>query len=63
MRAVLPDIPVVPVGGVGPSNFASWWEAGARGFGLGSALYKPGATPRTVKALATGAVSAVRRLL
>lgn len=43
MRAVLPkDMPVLPVGGVSPEIMAPWIEAGATGFGLGSALYKPG---------------------
>jgi 2-dehydro-3-deoxyphosphogalactonate aldolase len=43
MKAVLPrDIPVFVVGGIGPDNLASWRQAGADGFGIGSSLYKPG---------------------
>lgn len=43
MRAVLPDqTEVYAVGGAGPANFAQWIAAGASGFGIGSALYKPG---------------------
>ncbi|MEG8220611.1 2-dehydro-3-deoxy-6-phosphogalactonate aldolase [Sphingomonas sp. HH69] len=43
-RAVLPkDLPVLIVGGINPGNMAPWVQAGANGFGLGSALYKPGA--------------------
>lgn len=43
MRAVLPkDVPVLPVGGISPEKMAGYFEAGANGFGLGSALYKPG---------------------
>lgn len=43
LRAVLPkNIPVLPVGGITPANMKDYWEAGANGFGLGSALYKPG---------------------
>ena len=43
MRAVLPPATrVLPVGGVGPDTMAPWIGAGAAGFGLGSALYKPG---------------------
>jgi len=43
MLAVLPkDIRVLPVGGVAPDTMTPWREAGAAGFGLGSALYKPG---------------------
>jgi 2-dehydro-3-deoxyphosphogalactonate aldolase len=43
MRAVLPaDVPILPVGGITPQSMKDYWEAGAGGFGLGSALYKPG---------------------
>lgn len=43
MRAVLPkDVPVLPVGGITPETMGGYVAAGANGFGLGSALYKPG---------------------
>jgi 2-dehydro-3-deoxyphosphogalactonate aldolase len=43
MRAVLPpQTEVYAVGGAGPENFAEWFAAGVTGFGIGSALYKPG---------------------
>jgi 2-dehydro-3-deoxyphosphogalactonate aldolase len=43
MRAVLPkDARLLPVGGIAPDNMGPWTAAGAAGFGLGSALYKPG---------------------
>ena len=43
IRAVLPpETPTYMVGGVGPDDFAVWIRAGASGFGIGSALYKPG---------------------
>ncbi|WP_207100047.1 2-dehydro-3-deoxy-6-phosphogalactonate aldolase [Paracoccus shandongensis] len=43
MRAVLPRAArLLPVGGIGPSTMAGYAGAGADGFGLGSALYKPG---------------------
>lgn len=49
LRAVLPrNIPVLPVGGIKPDNMKDYWEAGANGFGLGSALYKPGDTAAKV---------------
>lgn len=42
-RAVLPaTTALLPVGGITPRNMASYLEAGASGFGLGSALYTPG---------------------
>lgn len=43
MRAVLPrDARLLPVGGISPATMAGYVAAGADGFGLGSALYKPG---------------------
>ncbi len=42
-RAVLPsDVWLLPVGGIRPGSMAAYVAAGANGFGLGSALYKPG---------------------
>jgi 2-dehydro-3-deoxyphosphogalactonate aldolase len=42
-RAVIAtEVPLVPVGGVTPDNMGPFLTAGANGFGLGSALYKPG---------------------
>lgn len=42
-RAVFPQATrFLPVGGVEPGTMAPWLAAGADGFGLGSALYKPG---------------------
>jgi 2-dehydro-3-deoxyphosphogalactonate aldolase len=35
-------VPLVPVGGIAPDNMGPFLTAGANGFGLGSALYKPG---------------------
>ncbi len=49
MRAVLPaGLRVLPVGGITPDNLAGWLNAGAAGFGLGSALYKPRQSPDQV---------------
>jgi 2-dehydro-3-deoxyphosphogalactonate aldolase len=43
MKAVLPDtLPILPVGGITPERMVEYQKAGASGFGLGSALYKPG---------------------
>ena len=58
MRAVLPDCAVYAVGGVGPQDFATWRQAGATGFGLGTALYAPGMSPDDVAARARDAVAA-----
>ena len=59
MRAILPTgTQVYAVGGAGPENFAEWIAASADGFGLGSAIYKPGDTPETVAAKAQAIVAA-----
>lgn len=51
MRAVLPQgVPIVPVGGVDEKCLAPWLKGGAAGFGIGSALYKPGDTAGDVLA-------------
>ncbi len=61
LRAVLPgSVPVLPVGGVGADNIAAWRAAGAAGFGIGSALYRPGDTPGTVAAKAQALVAAAQ---
>lgn len=60
-RAVLPrDTPVLVVGGIAPDNMAPWREAGAAGFGLGSALYKPGRSAADVASAAAAFVAAIR---
>ena len=42
-RAILPDnVRILPVGGIGVDRMEAWLAAGAAGFGLGSALFKPG---------------------
>ena len=48
-RAVLkPPVALVPVGGIVPASMAAYAAAGASGFGLGSALYRPGDTAADV---------------
>ena len=43
IRAVLPEgTRTYAVGGVGSADFFEWHKAGVTGFGLGTALYKPG---------------------
>jgi 2-dehydro-3-deoxyphosphogalactonate aldolase len=51
MRAVLPPaLPLLPVGGITPENMDEYRAAGVAGFGLGSALYRPGMDAATVGA-------------
>ncbi|MDR3509064.1 MAG: 2-dehydro-3-deoxy-6-phosphogalactonate aldolase, partial [Caulobacteraceae bacterium] len=61
MRAVLPSqVPVFPVGGIEPDGLSPWLTAGAAGFGIGSALFKPGRTPAEVGERAARFVAAWR---
>lgn len=60
-KAVLPpDIPVLVVGGITLGNMKPWTDAGADGFGLGSALYKPGLSAEETGRNARAFVEAVR---
>jgi 2-dehydro-3-deoxyphosphogalactonate aldolase len=62
MRAVLPkSMPLFPVGGIEPGTMAAYRAAGANGFGLGSALYKPGLSTPEVAERARAFVEAWRR--
>ncbi|CAN7334884.1 2-dehydro-3-deoxy-6-phosphogalactonate aldolase [Variovorax sp. LjRoot290] len=59
LLAVLPKgTPLMPVGGITPGNMAAWREAGAAGFGIGSALYKPGKSAAAVREAALDFVAA-----
>lgn len=64
VRAVLPrETPILPVGGISRENLATWWKAGARGFGIGSALYRPGDGPGVVGERARALVDAMQSLI
>ena len=59
IRAVLPrGTKVYAVGGAGPENFGQWIAASADGFGIGSALYKPGMSAADIGARARHLVAA-----
>ena len=61
-RAVLrPPIALAPVGGITPDNIAIYAQAGASGFGLGSALYKPGLSAAQVGQNARAFIAAWQR--
>jgi 2-dehydro-3-deoxyphosphogalactonate aldolase len=63
-RAVLPkETRVLPVGGINPQSMAPYVTAGANGFGLGSALYKPGASAQNVAERAAAFVAAWREII
>ena len=62
-RAVIPaSVPILPVGGIAPASMAAYIAAGADGFGLGSALYKPGDVAARVADNASAFVAAWRRI-
>lgn len=64
IRAVLPPgTQVYAVGGAGPDNFKDWIDASANGFGIGSALYKPGMTLADINTRARTMVAAYDRAL
>ena len=62
-RAVLPkDAIVLPVGGIKPDNMRPYVDAGANGFGLGSALFTPALSVEDIPRNARSFASAWRDL-
>src|SRR5262245_23892814 len=60
-RAVFPaDCLMLAVGGVGVDNIKTYAEAGASGYGIGSALYKPGRPATEIGKLAKALVAAAK---
>ncbi|CAM3376906.1 2-dehydro-3-deoxy-6-phosphogalactonate aldolase [Paracidovorax anthurii] len=58
-RAVItPSVALIPVGGIVPESIATYAAAGASGFGLGSALYRPGDSAASVARKAAAFVEA-----
>jgi 2-dehydro-3-deoxyphosphogalactonate aldolase len=63
LKAVLPpDAVVWAVGGVGPDAMGDWWAAGARAFGVGGELYRPGQSVADTAQKASRIVAAVKAL-
>jgi 2-dehydro-3-deoxyphosphogalactonate aldolase len=60
-RAVFPpETLLLAVGGVGVDNIAAYRAAGASGYGIGSALYKPGRSAAEIGKLARALVAAAK---
>jgi 2-dehydro-3-deoxyphosphogalactonate aldolase len=55
-----PKVPLIPVGGITPAGMPGYIAAGAAGFGIGSALYKPGVTSEEIRRAAAGFIKAWR---
>jgi 2-dehydro-3-deoxyphosphogalactonate aldolase len=53
---------LLPVGGITPDRMAVYRDAGAAGFGIGSALYAPGTDPAEVARRARAFVDAWQAL-
>lgn len=63
LKTVLGPIPVLPVGGITPETMEGWWRAGASGFGIGSALFRPDYDLDEVRRRAAAFASTGRQLL
>lgn len=60
LLAVLPKgTAVLPVGGMAAETIGPWKAAGATGFGIGSALYRPGDTAEVVGARAAALIASL----
>ena len=58
MAVIPPAVAVLAVGGVNGDNMTSFQQAGARGFGIGGDLYRPGYCAKQVAENATSLVAA-----
>lgn len=59
-RPILPDgVPILAAGGVAPTEFGEWIDAGASGFCIASALYRAGDRPEAVRLRARILISAL----
>jgi 2-dehydro-3-deoxyphosphogalactonate aldolase len=60
LKAVLPPVPLLAVGGVTPGNLHEFLAAGCVGAGLGSDLYKPGQNVERTSRQAQAFIAALR---
>ena len=57
------SVGLFPVGGIAPNKIEDYWDAGATGFGLGSALYKSNYTISQIGANAERFVIEIKSLI
>jgi 2-dehydro-3-deoxyphosphogalactonate aldolase len=63
LKTILPPgVPLLPVGGITPATILPYHAAGADGFGLGSALYRPGLSLEVLRSQADAFIQAAQRL-
>lgn len=63
-RAVLPpNTRLFPVGGISPETMVEYLKAGVAGFGIGSALYRPGAAAEETRNAAASIVETYRQAI
>ncbi len=64
LRAVLPtETKIIAVGGFGDGGYMDWLKAGTSGFGIGSQIYKPGASHKDVYTRADRIVKSIAECL
>merc|ERR1711907_103271 len=62
-KAVLPkDVTLLAVGGVAVDNARTYWNVGINGFGIGTAIYKPGMSAEQAQKNAESFVSCICEL-
>lgn len=62
MRAVLPSLPLLAVGGINADNMRAYLDAGVDGFGIGSSLFRADKSPHEIRSSADAIVRALRRV-
>ena len=63
MAVIPPAVKILAVGGINSNNMGSFWCAGARGFGVGGAIYQPGESVQQVAEKVKDLVAAFRRTI
>lgn len=62
MRAVLPSLPLLAVGGINADNMKEYLDAGVDGFGIGSSLFRPDKSLEEIGRSADSIISTLRNV-